>query len=74
MPTLIRIELRSALIERIERYRHKRGVASINDAVEALIRIGLFIDAAPDGAVLMRRDERSELQSPETGSDDAIVF
>lgn len=35
-----KIEVRAALIERINRYRHKRGVSSINDAVEALINIG----------------------------------
>jgi hypothetical protein len=48
-----KVEIQTDLIERINNYRHKRGVASDSGAVEALIRIGLFIDAAPKGSILI---------------------
>jgi hypothetical protein len=69
-----KIEVQAALIERVNRYCAKRGVSSINDAAEALINIGLFIDAAPNGSVLVRRDDERGRSIPDIGSNDDIEF
>jgi hypothetical protein len=50
------IEEQAILRERIERYQRKRGLASIGDAIESLVTLGLFTDAMPDGSTLVRRD------------------
>jgi hypothetical protein len=51
---LRQLEAQPVLIEWIESYRVKLKLASLADAVERLIRIGLFSEAAPDGSMLVR--------------------
>jgi hypothetical protein len=56
MSETAQVEAQAILRERIERYQRKRGLASRGDAIESLVRLGLFTDAMPDGATLIRRD------------------
>lgn len=53
------------LVDRIERYRARHKIATLADAVERLVRVGLFTDAMPDGSQLVRRDGRAEWRAPD---------
>ena len=50
------IEIQPILLDRIERYRVRHKIATLADAVERLVRVGLFTDAMPSGSTLVRRD------------------
>ena len=64
MIDLAHIERQPILIDRLERYRRAHKIGSLGEAIEHLIRIGLFTDAAPDGATLMRRGNQVEWSAP----------
>lgn len=55
------IEAQPILRERVARARR----ISAADAVERLIRIGLFTEAAPEGSTLIRRGSLPEWSPPE---------
>lgn len=57
MPLMaIRLSCNDDLSRRIEKYRCKQKHPSTDSAVQALIRLGLFYQAAPTGSVIIRRD------------------
>jgi len=64
------VERQAILMDRIGRYRRRHKIASLGDAVERLIRMGLFVDAMPDGSRLVRREPEPEPGGP----DDDILF
>lgn len=71
---IAQIEAQVLLVERIERYRRAHGVATIADAIERLVRVGLFTEACPDGSRLVRRGERTEWRAPASDDDGEPVF
>jgi hypothetical protein len=52
-------------------YRARHKIASLSDAIERLIRIGLFTETAPHDAQLGRTSDESEWA---TATDDEPVF
>jgi hypothetical protein len=53
------------LIERIERYQRSHNISTLDDAIERLVRIGLFTEAAPTGSQLARRGESVTWSAPD---------
>jgi hypothetical protein len=64
------IKLDNALAGSIEKYRRKRRHADTNSAVQALIRLGLFYDAAPIGSVIIRRDDGANYETAPTANEE----
>jgi hypothetical protein len=53
---LAAIAAQPILHDRIERYRKRHNIETLADAIERLKRAGLFVDAMPDGSILVRRN------------------
>ena len=57
------LESQPILRDRIERYAAKRKLP-LGDAIERLVRLGLFTEAAPPGSVLIRNGNGSAWEAP----------
>jgi hypothetical protein len=62
---LDQIEAQPLLMERLSPYCRERKIERLGDAIERLIRIGVFTEAAPIGSTLIRQGSLSEWRPPE---------